>query len=211
MLPIMLQGIGHPMKSRVAKRKWLVISIVAGLWIVFTVVYSINYVTVPAGSSLAFETVKFIFLSITTFGVIFSTLLSSFNSLEATEHIADKIYFDRIENSFAFMERWESDRLLQARDAIRIIAKNKHALSQNEIESKFASSPELERSVINFFNFAEEVYLSIMADRVNESFLKQAFERVFRVTYECFYHAYRAIYPNSSTMLCFEQLYQRWK
>ncbi len=192
------------------KNKWTVLCVLAAAWVVFTTIYAIWFVSVPPGTTRAFEVSKFVFLSISAFGVLFSTLLSSFNSLEATQHVEDKIRFDRVENSFAYMQQWDSGHLLQARDLIREIAKQKNALSQEEIGKRFSSNVALERSVVNVFNFVEEIYMSIASGRVDETLLKDAFREVFQTNYECFFLAFKT-YSNFSTIHNVNLLHERWK
>jgi len=159
--------------------KWYFFVVFTILWLVGTTVYSFNYIVVPDGSTYRFECVKFIFLSISAFGVLFSTVLSSYNSLESTSNIKDKIAFDKTENSFAYMLRWDSDSLKEARDETRRIKKNVDEVSPRDLLANISGEESLERSVITMFNFFEEIHLSIQEKRVNEKILKQAFAGVY--------------------------------
>lgn len=165
--------------SDLLKRKWLVLSSLAILWLIWTGIHAWQFVTVPEDSTYGFEAAKFVFTSISAFGVLFSVLLTSFNSLEVSLNVRDRIAFDRIENSFEYMRRWDSPVLRDARDETRRIGKEEHQLSQKEINSQIKSNGDLERSVITMFNFFEEIELSIQKDRVDHSSLEKAFASLY--------------------------------
>lgn len=159
--------------------KWNIMGLLFAVWLIFTIVYALNFVVVPEDSTKTYETVKFIFLSISVFGVLFSTLLSSFNSLEATSNIQDKLRYDKTENSFSFIARWDSPSLKAARDITREVRKQENKLSPDEIMKKIKTVSDLERSVITMFNYFEEMFMSIEASRVNELILVEAFADIY--------------------------------
>ena len=159
--------------------KWNIMGLLFAVWLIFTIVYAINFVVVPQDSTKTYEVVKFIFLSISVFGVLFSTLLSSFNSLEATSNIQDKLRYDRTENSFSFIARWDSPSLKAARDITREVGRKQNKLSPDQIMNKIKTVSDLERSVITMFNYFEEMYMSIEAGRVNEVILVEAFADIY--------------------------------
>jgi len=142
--------------------------------------------------------------------VLFSALLATFNSLEGTRHISDRIQFDRVENSFRYLQQWDTASLLKARDLFREIAKEKDAFSQDAIKARFKTDSELERSVIYFFNFVEEILLSIESKRVDEDVLKDAFQEVFRINHEIFFRTFES-YRKSSTARNSKKLSDRWQ
>lgn len=166
--------------------KWCILLALTTIWVVFSAVYAISLVHVPPNSTRAFETFKFVFLSISTYGVLFTVLLSSFNSLEAARNLKTRIEFDKTENSFLYMQRWDSEALRQARDVTRSLKKEQRNLSPNELSKKINTDPSVERSVITMFNFFEEIYLSIIASRVNEPSLRQAFSSTYVDIYRRF-------------------------
>ena len=161
--------------SKWIQRKWAILGTLAVCWVFVTAVYSIWFVFVPADSSRLFETVKFLALSVSAFGVLFSALLTSFNSLEASANVSERIAFDRMENSFEFVRRWESPVLKEARDWTRKIRKEQQSLSPDALRTKIRSDEGLERSVITMFNFFEEMELSIQHSRVEPKLLKRTF------------------------------------
>jgi hypothetical protein len=146
---------------------------------------------VPADSSLAYETTKVVFLSISAVGVLFSALLRLYNSLEASINNQNKMKFDLTENSFKYMERWDSVLLKDARDLLREeITEISATLSENALVDRIkgtgkedasgkAKQENLLRSVITMFNFFEEMELSLQASRVNEEFIKRFCKDVY--------------------------------
>jgi len=176
-------------------RKWPILGALALLWLVFTATWASVFVAVPTGSSRSFETAKFAFLSISAFGVLFSTLLTSFNSVEATSNVNDKMAFDRTENAFDYIARWEAPALKDARDWTRRMASERNTLSPDDLCRRITGKPpgtpspdqqSLQRSVITMFNFFEELELSINYARVEEPVLRRAFAETYHSIYSRF-------------------------
>lgn len=161
------------------KRKWHVLLVLGTLWLLFTISYAVFFVQQTDTTTRSYETIKFAFLSISAFGVLFSALLSSFNSLEATQNLIDRTEFDRIENSFYYMRTWESSILREARDKAREVDKQVSNLSAAQLLGNIYADPALERSVITMFNFFEEIHLSRNAGRVNDMYLRQSFKDIY--------------------------------
>ena len=123
-------------------------------------------------------------------------LLSSYNSLEASKNVQDRIEFDRIENSFEFMRRWDSPSLKEARDYTRKIKKEKDKLSPEELykriegpyqeENEIEKQESLQRSIITMFNYFEEIKLSIDHNRVHGEVLKIALREPYLDIFERF-------------------------
>jgi hypothetical protein len=168
------------------KNKWSILGFLSGIWVIFTIAYAFWFITVPLNSSKTFETIKFVFLSISAFGVLFSVLLSSFNSLEATSNIQDRINFDRTGNAFRFFERWDSSSLKDARDMTRAVGKEAKDLSPTEIISRVSNNDDLERSVITMFNFFEEINFAIEEKHVNAKLVEKAFAKSYGNIYKRF-------------------------
>lgn len=189
--------------------KWSAIAILSILYVICIIVYVINYIVVPDTSTYKYEAIKFIFLSISAFGVLFSALLSSFNSLEASLNIQDKIEFDKTENSFAYMLRWDSPSLKEARDETRRIKKIKDDISTNDLLKRISEDESLERSVITMFNFFEEIYLSIRTCRVNDNLLKEVFADLYKNIHERFkeWINQNIVGPQKSNL---DNLYEIW-
>ena len=115
------------------KIKWVVLVALTLLCIALPTIYIKYFLVVPSDSTRGAAVTTFIFLSITAWGVLSSFLLSSFNSLEATLNIKDRIKFDMTENSFNYMTRWDSPSLKEARDETRRIKKIKDDVSSNQL------------------------------------------------------------------------------
>ena len=166
--------------------KWRILVGLAIVWLVLTVVYAIWYVNVPAESNRTFETVRFLTLSISGFGVLFTALLASFNSLEASANVASRMAFDKTENSFEYIRRWDSEVLREARDWTRRIKAERTRLSDEDLIEKINSDEGLLRSVITMFNFFEEMELAMQAERVQDSYLRRAFSVIYPDIHERF-------------------------
>lgn len=174
------------------RRKNEILSVLTLGFLVFTATYSTFFIVVPAGSTLLYETVKFVSLSISAFGVLFSALLSSFNSLEASMNNQDKVKFDRTENSLKYMERWDAPTLKEARDLLRELAQIKSRLSDDglvdRIVGRDSETPNeknpLTTSVITMFNFFEEIELSLQASRCDDDFIKRYFKDIYTKIYD---------------------------
>ena len=168
-------------------KKWTVIVGLGIVWMIGTILYC-KYIIPdnPKDSTWAIESGKFTLLALSGYGILFTVLLSSFNSLEATQNMLYKIKWDKTENSFGFMERWDSPSIKQARDISRTIRSEHESISIEELIHRVDSEPDLKRSVITMLNFFEEMYLSILADRVDENWLKVAFLDVYKEVYAIF-------------------------
>ena len=64
------------------KSKWPTIIVLTISWLLFTIIFSITGIKVPEDSTKCMEVIKFLALSISAYGVLFSTVITSFNSLE---------------------------------------------------------------------------------------------------------------------------------
>jgi hypothetical protein len=177
------------------KRKWTVLSLIAILWAGLTIVWAYAFLIVPLGSTRGYETTRFVFLSISAFGVLFSALLASLNAVEATVNVQDRLLFDRVENSFRYIERWESVALKEARDYTRLLKAEQSAISPTELCRRIEGpvlmehreeQRKLQRSVISMFNYFEEMELAIEASRVEGNFLRRTFKDTYLGIYDSF-------------------------
>lgn len=177
-------------------RKWIVLGGIAAVWAVFTITWAIWFVPNPAVTTPEYETTKFVFLSVSAFGVLFTTLLGSFNSVEATMAVRDRIRFDRIENAFAYMLRWDGPSLKDARDLTRRMKRDHHTIAPQTLIARIDGEDaqdaatyqkdDLKRSVIAVMNFFEEIELSIEEERVKPETLKAAFGATYCDIYDRF-------------------------
>jgi len=191
-------------------KKWGVCFVLTFCWIIGTIGL-ILLIQVPQNSSRSFEIVKLLFLSIGGYGVVMATYFNIYNSLENTQYIKDQINFTKTENSFRFMERWDSPSLKQARDFTREVKKERSKISDDELRNRILNDKELERSVITAFNYWEEIYMSIQHKRVNEDVLKKAFDSTYCDMYDRFkvwIDSYEKNDPEGYTQLA--NLYRLW-
>lgn len=205
--------------KKLIRSKWIILIILTVLWVTMTIIYSIFFLSIPANESKPYEIAKFIALSISAFGVLFSTLLSSFNSLESSQNNVERIEFDRSENSFAYIEKWDSSSLKDARDMTRKIKKEQNKLSPEElckrIEGPFETQEEikdqenLKRSVITMFNFFEGIYLAIEKNRVDASVLSRAFGSTYCNIFERF-KPWIEKYGHKMQVESLKKLYTMW-
>jgi hypothetical protein len=196
-------------------RKWSILGSLFVTWAVFTAVYAAWFVVVPQGATAAFEITKFVFLSISAFGVLFSTLLTSFNSLEASQSLQDRINFDRTENAFEYLRRWDSQSLKEARDWTRKVGRDHSKRSPDKLCGLIEGDEDLQRSVITMVNFFEEIELSVQAGRVNADILKQGLACAYIGYSGCIgiYDRFRPWvdkYSDSSQQAYLRDLYKRW-
>lgn len=179
------------------KSKWQCVVIFSTIWFVFTVIFSITKVNViPESSTKFLEVVKFIAISISAYGVLFSVLLTSFNTLESEKLRKETNNQTRINNSFLYMQRFDSSSIKEARDITRKMKKEKSKLSEEELikriegpyenEKEIIEQENLKRSVITMFNFFEEIYLSINNKHSDETVLKEVYSEMYVDIYDRF-------------------------
>ncbi len=132
------------------------------------------------------EAMKLIVISLSGYGVISATFLTIWNAWESSKNLTDKMQFDKTENSFKYFERWDNQSLKEARDLTRQIKKEKGKLSDDDLLKKIKECESIERSVITMFNYWEEIYRSIISNRVNTELLKNAFSEVYCNIYDRF-------------------------
>lgn len=171
---------------KLSTKKWGGLCALSVSWLLFTIIYSFYFVSVPIDSTRAYETAKFIFTSISAFGVLFTALFASFNSLEASSATKQRLDFDRIENTFSYLVRWDAPGLREARDVTRELKKHEDSLSKKAILEKVQTDQNVERSVITMFNFFEEMYLSIRVGRVDPLILHESLGEAYISIYNRF-------------------------
>jgi hypothetical protein len=165
---------------------------------------------VPADSNFMNEFFEFLFRSVTVYGVLFSTLLTSFNSLEASSNIAQRNEFDKNENSFKIIEKWDMPSLKEARDITREMKSERRSISDVDLIKRIDENKDLKRSVITMINYFEEIYLSIYYKRVNEDFLKKGLGILYVDIFSRF-EAWLKEYCDGITMKNLENLEAMWR
>lgn len=206
------------MLKTLTKRKWMLLGLITLLWAVLTIVWSYAFVIVPPGSTRGYETTRFVFLSISAFGVLFSSLLASLNAVEATVNLQDRLQFDRVENSFRYIERWESQVLKEARDYTRVLKAEQDSISPTELCRRIEGpvhieereeQRKLQRSVISMFNYFEEIELAIEAGRVEGNLLGRTFKDTYLGIYDSF-RPWIANYLQNEQQVILSALQKRW-
>lgn len=192
------------------KGRWIFLILTPTVGIAGTVVYMLYFLDLPAGTPATYGMARFLFYSLSAIGVIFSALLSSFNALEAAGIYREKMAFDRTENSFGFLDRFDSASLKEARDMTRQLKEERENLSNAELRKKIDDSPDLKRSVITMFNYYEEILLSLRHNRATEDVLKDALREVFLDMYSRFEPWLVVAFKDSSTLSNLKDLKQRW-
>lgn len=154
-----------------------------------------------------------LFLSVNAFAVLVAAYMSVITAWRTSQMRQDQIRFDRIENAFAFIDKWDSPLYSEARDAIREMSKNPTGHAQDDVREKVLQDASLERSVIAILNFFGEIELSLKFDRANEDLL-----------FDTFWEPYKIVYPMLETyrekdlkrqyrewLHSLDSLYDRWQ
>jgi hypothetical protein len=177
--------VGFVTIKRDPERKWIIFGVITFGWILGTIGLGLT-IEIPQNSVRTFEIVKLIFLSFGSYGVVTATYFSAFNTLVSSQNIQEKTNFDRTQNSFRFIERWDEPSLKEARDLTREITKARSSMSDDELKKRILNDPILERSVITAFNFWEGIWISQKHNRINEDLLKNAFAHTYINMYDNF-------------------------
>jgi len=160
------------------------------------------------------ENIKIILLSLGGFGVVSATLLNIWNSWDASSNVLSQIKFAQIDNSFKYLERWESEPLKSARNLTRKIKKEKLRTTDEELLKHITEDEELERSVITMFNFWESMYYAIEKKRVDEDILREAFSDTYcdiRDRFGVWLKDIEEKQINIKGLKALNNLYKKWK
>ena len=193
------------------RHEWVVsIGIVAFLLLALILYISV-WMEVPGDSPYCTELVKTISIGIAVIGTIFSSLLSTFNTLATARKNSESLEFYRLDNAFKYMERFDTDSIKQARNLTRELkeARKEGGLSLEEICLRCDGDDGLKRSVITMFNYFEEIYLSITSNRASEEVLKNAMRFLYRDIYERF-QGWTDAYFDEKQKAHLKALYDRW-
>lgn len=149
------------------KSKWWVFGVVALLCLIGSVAlgYSSYQATPPTGSSVFIEVTKTIFLCLGGIGVLLPITLNVTNAIEQRR-------FDRIENTFQLIGKWDDPHLLAARNYTRKIGKLKSQISDDDLVKQIEGEESLEQSVILVTNYFEHVRYSLKNNRIDASALQ---------------------------------------
>lgn len=114
----------------------------------------------PRNSSTFIELTKTVFLCLGGLGVILPIFINATNAIEG--RISDKI-----ENTFALIQKWDDPHLFSARRLTREIRDSRSSLSDNDLVKRINENDELKQSVILVFNYLEQVRFSVINNRID--------------------------------------------
>jgi hypothetical protein len=173
-------------KLTTMKLKWTIFFIIIVLWILGGIGLLMNIRSTTTIEIRTLEMIKTSFIILGGLGVILPVYLNTWQSLENNKIYENKIEFDKIENSFKIIEKWDDASLLEARRYTRKIQQERNNISNNDLVTNIESNEKLKESVIMVFNYWEKVRLSIEHSRVDEKMIKEALDTVFIDMYERF-------------------------
>lgn len=189
------------------KIKWLIFITIIVLWIFGGIGVLIHISQISTDADKFLDLVKTGFLILGGLGVILPTYLNIWQSLESSKIIEERMEFDKLENAFRLIEKWDDNSLLKARQFTREIKELRDSISNNELIRRVNNDSELKQSVIMVFNYWEQVRVSIERGRANESLIKDALNCVFIDMYERFRPW---INTNDGYREDIKKLYDRW-
>jgi hypothetical protein len=190
------------------KLKWIIFILIIVLWIIGGIGLVID---IKSNTSIEIQTIEIIktsFIILGGLGVILPVYLNTWQSLENNKIYENKIQFDKIENSFRIIEKWDDSTLLEARRYTRKIKDERNKISNNDLISTIESNDKLKESIIMVFNYWEKVRLSIEHGRVDEKLIKDAVDIVYIDMYERFKPWIETQIDDYKKDL--EKLYKRW-
>jgi hypothetical protein len=178
------------------KLKWPILIAIIVLWICGTVglLLHINFASTPTPSGAAIptvpsgliESVKIVLLMLGGLGVVLPTYLNVWQSLENNKMLEEKLRFDKVENSYKLIERWDTSNLFEARRFTRELKAAEKDLSPNQLIEKVEGNPKLKESVILVFNYWDGVRVSIKEQRVDAEVLRKVCRTAFCDMYKRF-------------------------
>ncbi len=127
-----------------------------------------------------------VFLATNAFAALLAALVTSIAAFREAKSSAQNVRMGTLNNTFAYLEKWDSPLLMQARDLIRKYGSQKNQLSKKTVLDAIKQDQGIERSVITILNFFQDVKLSCDHDRVLEPILRRAFARPYVELYELF-------------------------
>jgi hypothetical protein len=130
-------------------------------------IYGTYQMEPPQNSSTFIEVTKMIFLCLGGMGVLLPITLSVMNSQEQRK-------FEKIENTFDLISKWDDEHLLKARNYTREIKKNRKNISDEQLIAQIEENEELEQSVILVTNYFEHVRFSLKQNRIEKELFKSS-------------------------------------
>lgn len=190
------------------KKKWIIFIAIMVLWLFGGIGLIMSLASELTEDQKIIEITKIAFLLLGGLGVILPTYLNIWQSLESSELIQAKLDFDKMENTFRILEKWDDPSLLEARKFTRRIKEKKDSISNKELLKEIQANETLKQSVIMVFNYWEGIRVSIEGNRINEAVLQDSISGIFNDMYERF-KPWMDKQP-SDMQEDFRELYQRW-
>jgi hypothetical protein len=161
--------------------KWKLLIAIVILWILGAIGLSIHVIHCPppSGSSQLIETIKIVLMLLGGLGVVLPTYLNVWQSIESNEVIQQRIDFDKINNSFDLLQKWDDPSLLTARRFSREIRDQRSKISDEELIKKIDTDDELKQSLILILDYFELIRISIINNRINEKTIKDSLGEVY--------------------------------
>lgn len=150
-------------------KKWGIFFSIALMYILgcLALIYGTYQIDPPQNSSIFIEVTKMIFLCLGGMGVLLPITLNVMNSYEQRK-------FEKIENTFDLISKWDDEHLLKARNYTRDIKKNRGKISDDQLIAQIEENEELEQSVILVTNYFEHVRFSLKQNRIEKELFKSS-------------------------------------
>jgi hypothetical protein len=132
------------------------------------------------------ETIKTAFLVLGGLGVVLPTYFNIWQSVESGKYISDRTRFDITENTYRLIEKFDDPGITEPKSLCREIHYKKTNLSDVDLIKKVNDDPKLKDSVLQVFNYWENVRISIQCNRVDERLLMDSLANAFNQQYDCF-------------------------
>jgi hypothetical protein len=132
------------------------------------------------------ETIKTAFLVLGGLGVVLPTYFNIWQSVESGKYISDRTRFDITENTYRMIEKFDDPGMTEPKSLCRAIAAKKINLCDVELIRQINEDTKLKDSVIQVFNYWENVRISIKSGRVNETLLIDSLASAFIQQFDAF-------------------------
>jgi uncharacterized membrane protein len=168
------------------KSKWFWLGTIILLWLIggFELVCEVYGAALPGEKAQV--AIRTAFLILGGLGVVLPTYLNVWQSLEAGKQISDKIRFDKIENTYRLIEKFDDPSAIAARFLCREVQDQKLHLSDADLIKRIKDDDKLRDSVTQVFNYWENVRISIKYDRVNMQMLRDSLAPPFNRQFDTF-------------------------
>lgn len=143
------------------------------------------YLVAPVDQA-TLETIKTAFLVLGGLGVILPTYFNVWQSIENNTVLREQVAWNKKENSFHMIEKWDHEQFVKARKYGRELAENSKKIALDTIMAKVAADADLRQSMICVVNYLDEIRISILANRIDENLVRYSLESSFFYTFQTF-------------------------